>query len=134
MLYLPQRSTLLFIVFILYCFAASICVIEGRDIGLDERFKFLFLNSEPDVFSGIVIGNEMNMAHYYLLARPFAPLGGNAIKLRYISMVPALATILPLYWFCRWQYLLFLELKIDLSGNKTLIRPSLETALKGWAG
>lgn len=104
MLHLPKRSILLFAAFAVYWLVASIFVIQVRDIWLDEGFTFLFLNSEADVFQGLILGNEMNMAPYYLLLRPFALLGIDTVELRYFSLLPAFATIVLLFWFCRRQF------------------------------
>ncbi|WP_405420074.1 hypothetical protein [Marinobacter flavimaris] len=104
MLSLPKRSTLAFAALVLYWFTGSVFVIETRDIWLDEGFTFLFVKSDAEVFRTLVLGNEMNMAPYYALVRPFAMNGLETIELRYLSMVPAFATIVALFWFCRRHF------------------------------
>lgn len=95
-----RRSSIIFLACICaYWLAASIFVIEERDLWLDEGFTFLFVRSSTDVFWELILGNEMNMLPYYLAVRPFALLGLDAIDLRYLSLIPAAATILLVFHF-----------------------------------
>lgn len=95
-----RRSSIIFLVCIVaYWLAASIFVIEERDLWLDEGFTLLFVKSSTDVFWDLVLGNEMNMLPYYIAVRPFALMGLDAVDLRYLSLVPAVATILLMYRF-----------------------------------
>ena len=95
-----QRSAIVFLLCIfIYWLFASIFVIEERDLWLDEGFTFLFVKSSSDVFWDLILGNEMNMMPYYLAVRPFAQLGLDAIDLRYLSLIPAAATIFLVFHF-----------------------------------
>ncbi|MDX1634900.1 MAG: hypothetical protein R3280_09700 [Marinobacter sp.] len=99
MSYLRHPSTIFLLSIIAYWLTASIFVIEERDLWLDEGFTFLFVKSDSSVFWQLMFGNEMNMLPYYLLVRPFALVGLDAVELRYLSLVPALLTILIFFRF-----------------------------------